>query len=720
MLQPSFEVSGKSPARIAGDPAERLRRLLEPRSIAVIGASDRPGNLGKAVIDNLIKFRFPGSVWPVHPTAKTVGGSRCFSSVRDLPGVPDMALLALGAGSLLDAIQQCVDVGTLSGIALAGGFSELGEEGRVRQAQLARLCAQSGFALCGPNCIGIINTHMPMAATFASALLSSEMLLPGNISIVSQSGGIATFFQALARSAGFGVRYAISSGNEATVTTADFIAAFAADPLTKVICSYIEGVQAPDRLLTALAAARHEGKPVVLLKAGSTPESAVAAMAHTGALAGEERVWNAVLREHAVIRVHSLEEMLDVALFVSGHRVETLPKGRGVAIVGFGGGGGVLGADQCVANGLAVAQLEVSRRERLRTQVPPIASIANPFDLTPDSYNKAEYLAKFPSALAEIAADASVHTLLFQLGAVAHKAPEIMSGIEALRARTDKAIAVAWPLTPPSVAERLPRQGIHVFSDPARALRVIGHAARFVAERALTRKVSTADLPAVDHWPCLQGPGVLPEHVCAPILARAGLSVAAGCFVPAGEDVAAACSSVGYPVAMKGVAGTITHRAAAGLIALSITSANEARATAAMFNERAVAQCAKLDGIYVQRMMARGTELIVGAFRDPLFGVIVTCGAGGNLTELLDDVELERAPVDETTAARMLERLRAVCYAMKGSRALDIGEPARFVSAFSRLATTVPWREFALEVNPIVWNVDGVVAVDCLAVIARS
>ena len=695
-----------------------LRRLLEPRSIAVIGASDRPGNLGKAVIDNLIKFRYPGPVWPVHPTARTVGGHRCFPRVCDLPGVPEMALLAIGADGLVEAVRQCIGAGTLSGIALAGGFAELGEVGRVRQAELTRLCEDHGFALCGPNCIGIVNTDPPMAATFASALLGEDTLLPGNISIVSQSGGIATFLQELARAAGFGVRYVISSGNEAVVTTGDFIAAFVADPRTKVICSYIEGPRAPEQLLSALAAARRAGKPVVLLKAGSTPESAVAAMAHTGALAGEDRIWGAVLREHAVIRVNSLEEMLDVALFLSGHPVECLPKGRGVAIVGFGGGGGVLGADQCVANGLQVARLDAARGERLRNLVPPIASITNPFDLTPDSYNRAEYLARFPDALEEIAGDPSVHTVLFQLGAVAHKASEIMGGIEALRARTNKTIAVAWPLTPLAVSRRLPGAGIHVFSDPARALRAVGHAARYVANRASTRNAVTAHLPIVD-WPSLEGPSVLCEHVCAPILTAAGLPVARGEFVAAGDDVVGACTALGYPVAMKGISEAITHRAAAGLVALDIRSPLEARANATLLNEHAATAHATLAGIYVQRMVARGVELIVGAFRDPFFGVIVSCGAGGNLTELLDDVEFERTPIDEAGAARMLEQLRIVRRAIRPPSALNVGAAARFIADFSRVAVSVPWQEFALEVNPIVWNADGVVAVDCLAVVTK-
>ncbi len=698
------------------DPAANLGRLLSPRSIAVVGASNTTGNLGRAVMENLVRFGYPGPVWPVHSTAPAVGTHPAFASMQALPGTADLAILAVGAASLGDAIRQCIAAGTHAGIALAGGFAELGTTGRERQEELKALCTAAGFALCGPNCIGLINAHAPMAATFASSLLASDRLLAGNISIVSQSGGIATFMQALAAQSGFGLRYMVSSGNEAVITVADFIAEFVRDDHTKVICAYIEGITSGDRFVTALAAARDLRKPIVLLKAGATPESSLAAAAHTGAFAGADRVWNAVLREHAVIRVHSLEEMLDTALFLSGHPQSALPRGRGLALVGFGGGGGVLGADQAVANGLTLAHLDDERTLRLRGCTPPIASLANPFDLTPDSYNRPEYLAQFPGALAEIAGDDSVHTVLFQLGAIAHKAPAVMDAIVALRERSDKAIAVAWPLPPQTVLERLPREGIHVFTDPARAMAVLGRVVAHVEE--CSAPVAT-DIPQpMVAWPPIAQPGVLAEPECTPLLAAAGLPMADGIVVPARGDVAAACERIGYPVVLKGIATGITHRAAQGLVALAVRSAEDANATVARFAERAMVAGAQFQGTFVQRMAEPGLELIVGAFRDPLFGVMVSCGAGGNLTELLDDVVLARAPLDDAAARRMLERLRVIRHGAGPRIDWDIGAPARFLSRFSHVAATIPWREFALETNPVIWNRGGVIAVDSLAVIA--
>src|SRR5262245_25366672 len=291
-----------------------VRRLLEPRSIAVIGASDRPGNLGGTAVRYLQKFGYRGAVWPVNPRGEAVGGLPCFPRLAALPDRADLAILAIAAERIRDAVRECAEAGIDSGIVWAGGFAETGRPGVARQQALVEACHKLGFNLCGPNCIGVINTRQGMTASFASSLLEMETMRAGNISIVSQSGGMATISQALAHQAGFGFRYVVSTGNEAVLTTADFIHGFVADPETRVILAYLEGVQDGNKLLTALAEARGARKPVIVLKGGATAASAQAAVAHTGALAGDDRVTEAAPREHAEIRVHSQAEVLHRAL----------------------------------------------------------------------------------------------------------------------------------------------------------------------------------------------------------------------------------------------------------------------------------------------------------------------------------------------------------------------------------------------------------------------
>ncbi len=286
----------------------------------MIGASERPGNLGGDTVRRLVKFGFPGPVWPVNRTAAAVAGLPGFSTVAGLPGVPHLAVLAVPAEALLEAVRECAAAGVRYGVAYAGGLGEAGGAGADLQRTLVALCRETGFTLCGPNCVGVINATMPATPTFSTALLEVDALRPGGISIVAQSGGIATTAFSLVQQAGFGCRHMVSSGNEAVVGYADYLYALARDEGTHVIAGYLEGTADSEKLIRALEEARLRRKPVVLIKAGATPASARAAQAHTGALVGEDRVIDAVLRELGVIRVFSIEELVDVSLLLAGNR----------------------------------------------------------------------------------------------------------------------------------------------------------------------------------------------------------------------------------------------------------------------------------------------------------------------------------------------------------------------------------------------------------------
>ena len=694
--------------------------LLEPRSIAVIGASDQPGNLGGTAVRFLQRFGYPGAVWPVNPRRQTVAGLPCFPKPRDLPGAADLAILAVPAEAITAVVQECAGAGIFHGIVWAGGFAEVGGAGIDRQRALVETCRETGFKLCGPNCIGVINTRLPMTATFASSLLDAEKMLQGNISMVGQSGGMGIVCQGLAQLAGFGFRYVISTGNEAVLTTSDFIHALVRDPETKIIAVYLEGVGDGGTFLAALEEARAARKPVIILKGGATAASARAAAAHTGTLVGEDRVWEAIFREHAVIRVHSQEELLDLALHLSGSDLAKLPKGTGVATITFGGGSGVLSADQCVRHGLATPPLAPATRERLKPLVPPIASIVNPIDVTPESYNQPSWFALFPQALDVIAADPDIHTLFFQCGPMSRQVQELIDTIGALRDRTRKAVCVGWSLAPRGARELIRTKGVYAFPEFARAIRAIGHLARYSSALSRPSRLKDIELPVFDWASFVSHPAaglVISEHACHRILAAAGLPAAAGRLAASVGEAITAAEGVGYPVAMKGISSAVTHRAAAGLLALGVSSDQEVSEAFRRLADRAKGLGVSLDGLYVQHMVRGGLELLVSAFRDPVFGVMVSCGAGGNLTEVIDDVIVERAPVDEALALHMLERLRIMRHAPKLEREADPRTAAEFVAHFSRLAASAPWRRFVLEVNPIKWSREGVVAVDGLLVV---
>jgi acetyltransferase len=640
--------------------------------------------------------------------------------VSDLPAAADLAIFATGADSVPALVRECAQAGIRSGIVWAGGFAETGEHGQKLQQELSRICEETGFVLAGPNCIGIIDTWMPVTASFASFLTETDALVRGDISMVSQSGGTGTMAQAFAQQAGFGFRYMISSGNEAVLTAADYLHALVRDPRTKVIAAYLEGVRDGARFLAALDEARAAAKPVVVLKGGETGASARAAVAHTGALAGERRVWDAVFRETGVMQVHSLEELLDTALFLSSADLRKWPAGSGIAAVSFGGGGGVLAADQAARQGLVMPMLTTPTRDKLRPLVPPIAAFDNPVDLTPQVYNQAEWFAHFGAALDVIAADPGIHSILLQFGPMAQRGIEIAQAICDFRERTEKTVCIAWPLAPRGIPELLRRRGVYVFIEYARAIAVLGQLAR--CRPVAAGDFGKAAVPAMAfNWSqYVRDPTagtVVSEADCHRLLAAAGLPVAAGRLVRSESEAGEAAIALGLPVAMKGISPAVTHRAAAGLVALGIASVDGAGETYRLLSARAAAAGIELDGVYVQQMVGEGVEILVSAFRDPVFGTMISCGAGGNLTELIDDVTLQRAPIGEEQALQMIARLRLARSAAKMRVPPDRALLAQFIAGLSKLAAGAPWRRFVLEINPVKWSEDQVTAVDGLLVV---
>ena len=687
--------------------------FLRPRSVAVIGASDQPGNVGGAAVRFFRKFKSPCAVYPVNRRGESVAGLLAYASVAALPSTPDLAILAIPAAAVAGAVRECAAAGIRAGIAWPGGFVEGDAEGAARQKELIAICRETGFALLGPNCLGVIETHTPITASFASIMLAVDRLLPGDISMVSQSGGLATIAHALAQEQGYGFRYTISTGNEAVLGAADFLRALVDDPLTKVIALYLEGVRDGHKIRRALAAARDARKPVIVLKAGATAASAIAAAAHTGALAGETRVWDAVLRDCAAIPAGSLEELLDIALQLSGADLSKLPPNRGVAAITFGGGSGVLSADQCDRAGLAVPPLASATRAALEGIVPPLASTRNPVDLTPQTYLDPQWLKCFPQALDVIAADPGVGTIFLQAGPMSRGDAELAETISAFRVRCPKPTLAAWPLALDSARQAFRAASMHVFPEYSRGVRVMGRLAAYAEDLAAPRE---APPPATFDWaavlPAVRMGEVVTEDRCHDLLARAGIPVAPGFLARSEGEATRIAQQIGMPVAMKAISPQVTHRNAAGLVALSLGSEAEVRNAWTRIEARAASKSVALDGVYVQKMEPGGIELLLSAFRDPSFGVMISIGAGGVMTELIDDVTLAPAPLGEAAAVQALNRLAIV----RRAGGAGLGALPRCVADFSALAASAPWRRFVLELNPVKWAAERVVAVDGLLV----
>jgi len=690
--------------------------LLRARSIAVVGASDAVGNLAGAAVRNLVRFGFDGEIWPVHPRETTVAGIAVHASVSALPGAPDLAILGVGAARVPDTLRELGERGGRNAIVWAGGFAEGGDEGAALQRELVDTANEYGIRVLGPNCLGIVSADV--TASFASFLADTDDLPRGDISIVGQSGG--TVMSALAHLSrrGFGIRYGVSTGNEALVGTADFIAAFADDPGTRVIATYVEGTRDGEKLSAALAKARDAGKPVVLLRGGASAAAQRAAAAHTGALAGEDRVWRAVLAENGVMEVRSLEELLDVVQQISSGPDKIRMDGDGIAIVTFGGGAGVLSADQAARHGLTVAAISDAVRMELKPLIAPIASAGNPFDLTPQTYQVDRWLQALPVALDAIAAAPGVDAVLLQYGPMAMNATAVAQISKDFMARAPIPVLLGWDLPPAIIPGWLKENDVHSFSEFDRALRVLGHYARWsAASRYVVDSAGPFDFDWEGHVPDAARGTTVSEYACHALLSEAQLAVAGGRLVQTAEEAGAAGAELGWPVAVKGMSRAVTHKFAAGLVRLGIGSADEAEEAARSVLARTSELGVEPEGVYVQHMVGGDAEILVSALRDPAFGVVVSVGAGGVLTELIDDVALRRAPFGPETAERMLRSLRTVEHLERKRGEVDLASLASFVARFSQLAASAPWAQFVLEVNPVKWSPEGVAAVDGLLIV---
>lgn len=711
--------SGRRPAEHIPSTFGQLTPLLAPHSVAVVGASDREGNLGGAAVGFLRKFGFQGAIWPVNIGRTEVHGLPCFPSIAETPGIPDLAILAVPAEAVAGLVRECGNAGVRAVVVWAGGFAEVGDEGLERQRELSAACKDAGVMLCGPNCIGIINTDIGLTASFSSLLYDHARLIPGAVSLVSQSGGISVNALARAQALGYGFRVTVSVGNEVALGIPDFIHALAQDDGTRVIAVYTEGLSDPEAFVGALAEAKRRGKPVVILKGGATEASGRAALAHTGRMAGVDRMYDAIFRELAAIRVYSSEELIDVSLQLASQRPGQLPAGDRVLISTFGGGSGVICTDQCGYEGLDVPVMGESSRQRIAPLMTPLSSVLNPVDMTPGIMTNAKYRQNMPAALQALAEAPDFDAWLFMAAGFGALAPELVEMLDQVRQSTSKPLLLTWQSMPNGTAEQLANRGIFAFTEHARAARALGHMVRYAAN--LRHRMDRLDGPPVifdwQRYADRAEHGVVSEHDVAHLLEAADLPVARGRIAKNPEEAVLAAEQIGYPVAIKGISAAVTHRAAAGLVALNIASADGVVEVEHAFHQRAAELGVTLDGVWVQHMFSGDRELLVTAIRNPEFGVMVGVGVGGGMTEIVDDIAFTRAPISADGAQDLLAQLRTLRHIPSWLSTTQQKSAAEFVARFSALAASAPWAQFTLEVNPVKLGPDSLAAVDGLLLI---
>ena len=692
-----------------------LSAVFRPRAIAVVGASDDPVKIGGRPLAFLLRHGYPGRVFPVNPARATVQGLRAFPSVAAIPEEVDLAIVVVPAERVEESLEAAAAKGIRAAIVFSSGFAEVGDHGRAAQARLRALAERTGLRIIGPNCQGFAHLPSRLVATFASPFLEPG-LATGPIAMVSQSGAMAGMLYEMARAAGLGLNYWVSTGNEADVQAAEILAEVVEDPETRVACAYLEDIKDAGRFREALARAHRRGVPVFVLKSGRSAVGRRAASSHTGALAGEDAVYDAVFADWGAIRCADPAELLALPqAFLRYHEA-----GRRVAVLSNSGGLGVLSVDLCVDLGLIPADFTAATTAELRAALPDFAAAANPVDLTAQMLTDPGMLRRVLPALE---ADPGVDVIVFQIALLgaATDLRRLVADVAAVAQRTAKVVAVSCPQRP--VVEAFRAGGVLAFDDPSVALRSLACLARATERRSrwLERLMIQ---PSPSRAPVRPpDPGAAPflnEWESQRLLAPFGLPLVDTVFVTAAAAAPDAADQLGYPVVVKICAAALPHKSDVGGVALGLPDrAAVAEACRRIETEvQARAPGVPLEGFVVQRQ-ARGTlELALGVKTDPVFGPVVLVGSGGVLIEVLRDFRLLLPPIDAGAAEEALRALRigALWDGVRGGAPLDLPAAVDLLQRLGEAACGLGSTVSEIDLNPVVVGRlgEGVTILDAL------
>jgi acetyl coenzyme A synthetase (ADP forming)-like protein len=616
--------------------------VLQPRSVALVGASRRPGSVGAEVLRSLVEAGFKGELYPVNPAAETLRGLPAYPSLEAVPGEIELVVVAVPAAAVAAIAREAAAKGARALVVLSAGFSETGEEGTARERELLAVCREYGMRLVGPNCLGVLDTapESRLDATFIPHPPPA-----GNVGFVSQSGALGLALAEFAEERGVGVSSFASVGNRADLTGNDFLEYWEEDGRTAVALLYIESFSDPRRFARV---SRRVGRklPVVAVKSGRSAAGARAASSHTGALlAASDRTVDALFAQAGAVRTETLEEMLDVAALFAG---QPLPAGRRVGIVTNAGGPGIMCADACEAAGLEVPETPPEVRERLASFAAAEAGLGNPVDLIA-SAGADEYRLAIEALAAWEAIDAVVAIFIRPL---ATSSEDVAAAINAAVAELPREIpVVAVFLTTGDRAALASAAGVPVFRQPEDAARALGRAVGYAewrrqpapspAEPEDTRGDEAAAtiaeaLEADREW--------LSAGECERLLASYGIATPAARIVPDARAAGAAAAELGGRVALKAHGVGILHKTELGAVAVGLTGADQVERAAAEMEVRLGKHELHPESFLVQQMVDDGVELLVGVATDPVFGPVVACGAGGTAVELLGTWPSASAP----------------------------------------------------------------------------
>lgn len=696
-----------------------LTPLFNPKSLAIIGASNNPGKIGNVLVKNVQDSGFTGQVYPVNPKETQIEGLTCYSNLSEVPEKPDLAVICVPAKHCATVMEDCGKVGIKAAVVITAGFKEVGPSGLEMEKKLLTICNRYGIKMVGPNCVGIMDTHIPLNASFSAGFPEK-----GDIAFISQSGAMLVSIMDWSRSAGLGFSRVISLGNKADLDESDFIDAIAEDPFTKVILCYIEDVHNGKHFLEAASLASKR-KPVIVLKSGTSQAGAQAASSHTGALAGSDLAYETAFTQAGILRARSMTELFDLATCFS---YQPLPQGDRVAIVTNAGGPGIVTADAIENSNLTMSRFDKDTLDIFRANLPTEANIYNPVDVLGDAKSD-----RYRFALETVLKDPHVDSVVVLVCPTAVTDPDNIAReiIDLHKKYPDKPIFAAYMggVVLAEGAKILTKAKIPVFTFPEPAIYSIAGMVKYVRSVGAEREfedlafddIDRNKVKAIFYDVIRDRRSVLLGSEAAAVAEAYGITTAPVKLSTYPEEAVNIAEEFGYPVVLKVASPKIMHKTDVGGVKISLNTADQVRNAFIEIMENIQRYLPNVvpHGIEVSKMMPRGTELIVGMTRDVQFGPLMAFGLGGIYVNLLKDVSFRLAKgLTKTEITSMITETKAYTL-LRGYRGEKPADLVSIIEMVSRAALLVnDFLEIGeMDINPVFAYKDGYSALDIKIII---
>ena len=691
-----------------------INKLLKPSKIAVVGASEREGSFGGDVSRNIMDFSDPSKYYFVNPGREEIFGQKCYSSVEEIPGDFDMAIIATPQGAVVDVLKDAAKKGCKGAVVYASGYAETGdEEGILAEEELVKTCNDLGIALLGPNCAGFVNY---IDDVYSFAFIAEKRDRKGSVGLVSQSGQLCL---SLMDSPKGKFSYVISAGNSSIVKVEEYIEYLVEDEDTKVVAVYLEGVAKPEVFIRALKKAAEIKKPIVVLKTGRSEKGSQISASHTGSLSGSDKTYDAIFEKFGVIRVNDMEELQSTAHLLA--TIDKYPSSLRLAAMSVSGGESIITADAASIQDLDFPDFEEKTLSKLGEMLPGYATANNPLDMTATLSYDSE---KYAGALRTVMEDPNIDMILLGytllLDVVDPCIYFMIEGIEKVMKEGNTKPVVMLPFLEntrdPESAEKLEKLGVPILPPPSYAMEMLKKFGKFTEYNHKDHTLEVA-LPKEKE----DKRRFLSENQSKKMLGAAGIPVPQEVVAKSKEEACKGGAEIGYPLVMKIESEEIPHKSDVGGVKLNINSKEDIENAydEIMSNVEKNAKGAKINGILMQEMLPQGLEIIVGVNNDPSFGPMILCGLGGVFVEIFEDVSLYPAPLNHSEARKMIQSLKGypLLDGYRGGKKLDIEALADLIVKVSDFAVENKDIVSEIDINPVFLYEEGLSVADALILV---